>query len=69
MQHAAVFAIKELAKEPVPEAVLAAYGLNQHFEFGRAYLLPKPIDPRLKERVSTAVANAAIASGVAMKKP
>jgi len=64
MQLAAVYAIKELAKEPVPKEVLAAYGFEQRFEFGPAYLLPKPTDPRLKERVSRAVSKAAIDSGV-----
>ena len=69
MQLAAVDAIKELAKEPVPEEVFTAYGFEQCFEFGPAYLLPKPTDPRLKERVSAAVATAAIKSGVATKRP
>jgi len=67
MQLAAVHAIKELAKEPVPEEVLTAYGIEQCFEFGPAYLLPKPTDPRLKERVSAAVAKAAVDSGVASR--
>lgn len=65
MQLAAVYAIKDLAKEPVPREVLIAYGIERGMEFGPAYLLPKPVDPRLKERVSSAVAKAAIASGVA----
>lgn len=65
MAHAAVFAIKDLAKEPVPDEVLAAYGIERGMEFGPAYLLPKPVDPRLKEKVSSAVAQAAIATGVA----
>lgn len=61
---AAVYAIKDLAKEPVPAEVLAAYQI-QDLTFGSNYLLPKPTDPRLKEAVSNAVAKAAIASGVA----
>lgn len=65
MQLAAVHAIKDLAKEPVPDEVLAAYGVERSFSFGPAYLLPKPMDPRLKEKVSHAVAMAAIQSGVA----
>jgi malate dehydrogenase (oxaloacetate-decarboxylating)(NADP+) len=64
MQLAAVHAIQALAKEPVPKEVLAAYGMEQGMEFGPTYLLPKPVDPRLKERVSSAVAQAAIDSGV-----
>lgn len=63
MQLAAVHAIKELTKEPVSDEVCVAYALKQPIEFGPGYLLPKPIDPRLKERVSTAVAKAAITSG------
>lgn len=65
MQLAAVYAIKDLAKEPVPNEVLIAYGIERGMEFGPAYLLPKPVDPRLKDKVSDAVAKAAIASGVA----
>ena len=45
--------------------MLAAYGIERSFSFGPAYLLPKPMDPRLKEKVATAVAKAAIHSGVA----
>jgi len=65
MQLAAVYAIQALAKEPVPDQVLAAYGMEHGMEFGPAYLIPKPTDPRLKDKVSLAVAKAAIASGVA----
>ena len=65
MQLAAVYAIKDLAKEPVPDDVLFAYGIEQGLSFGPAYLLPKPIDPRLKTKVSAAVAKAAMDSGVA----
>ena len=65
MQLAAVHAIKALAKEPVPDEVLSAYGLERGLTFGPAYLLPKPVDPRLKDKVSAAVAKAARDSGVA----
>ncbi len=68
MYLAAVHAIKDLTKMPVPEEVLIAYGIERGIEFGPAYLLPKPMDPRLKDVVSKAVANAAIASGVATLK-
>lgn len=67
MQLAAVYAIKELAKEPVPNEVLIAYGIERSISFGPTYLIPKPTDPRLKERVSGAVKQAAIDSGVAKK--
>ena len=66
MQLAAVHAIKDLAREPVPESILAAYSHNGRLEFGPDYLLPTLLDPRLKERVSTAVAQAAIQSGVSL---
>lgn len=65
MQLAAVYAIKNLAKEAVPDEVLAAYNLEQGLHFGPHYLLPKPVDARLKAHVSKAVADAAIKSGVA----
>lgn len=65
MQLAAVHAIKDLAKEAVPDEVLAAYNLEQGLHFGSHYLLPKPVDARLKAHVSKAVADAAIKSGVA----
>jgi malate dehydrogenase (oxaloacetate-decarboxylating)(NADP+) len=64
MQIAAVNALKELAREPVPREVLEAYGLS-HLTFGADYIIPKPLDPRLRERVSAAVARAAVESGVA----
>ena len=63
MLKAAVYALAELAREPVPEAVLAAYGLES-LTFGKDYIIPKPFDARLQERVPTAVARAAIDSGV-----
>ncbi|MDR1762340.1 MAG: NADP-dependent malic enzyme [Dysgonamonadaceae bacterium] len=67
MKLAAVKAIAKLAKEPVPEVVNSAYGLS-NLSFGREYLIPKPMDPRLLTRVSLAVAQAAMESGVARKK-
>lgn len=66
MKRAAVFAIAELAKEPVPDIVNAAYKLKRTV-FGRDYILPKALDPRLLTRVSCAVAKAAIESGVSRK--
>lgn len=66
MKLACVNALKELAKEPVPAEVLKAYGLDS-LAFGRDYIIPKPLDPRLKARVSEAVAQAARASGVARR--
>ncbi|KTD52503.1 NADP-dependent malic enzyme [Legionella quinlivanii] len=69
MQVAAVEAIRKLVHEPVPQVVKDNYpGLDQCWEFGPHYIIPKPIDPRLKEQVSTAVAKAAIASGVSQIK-
>ncbi len=65
MKMAAVHAIRELAKEPVPAEVLAAYEGIGEMSFGPEYIIPKPLDPRLKARVSLAVAKAAIDSGVA----
>lgn len=64
MLKAAVMALAELAREPVPADVLAAYGLEK-LEFGKDYIIPKPFDKRLRERVPKAVAQAAIDSGVA----
>lgn len=65
MKMAAVHAIRELAKEPVPQEVLDAYEGIEEMSFGPEYIIPKPLDPRLKAAVSLAVAKAAIASGVA----
>jgi len=65
MKIAAANAIAELAREQVPEEVAAAYGQNH--TFGRNYIIPAPFDPRLMERVSSAVAKAAMDSGVAQK--
>jgi malate dehydrogenase (oxaloacetate-decarboxylating)(NADP+) len=64
MKLAAVRAIAELAKEPVPEIVNLAYN-KTNIQFGREYIIPKPLDPRLITTVAPAVAKAAIASGVA----
>ncbi|MEN8247359.1 MAG: NADP-dependent malic enzyme [Bacteroidota bacterium] len=67
MKHAAVYALAELTREPVPEIVKRAYH-DKNLEFGKLYLIPKPLDPRLITRVSSAVAKAAMDTGVA-KKP
>jgi malate dehydrogenase (oxaloacetate-decarboxylating)(NADP+) len=67
MKLAAVHAIKELAREAVPAEVLAASNYTE-LAFGPNYILPELIDPRLKEKVSRAVADAAIKSGVAQQK-
>ncbi len=64
MKIAAVKAIAELAKKPVPEAVNLAYN-TRSLKFGKDYIIPKPIDLRLMTAVSPAVAKAAIESGVA----
>ena len=67
MKLAAVKAIAQLAKEPVPDVVNAAYKLKRT-TFGRDYILPKALDPRLLTRVSCAVAKAAMESGVARRE-
>jgi malate dehydrogenase (oxaloacetate-decarboxylating)(NADP+) len=64
MKLAAVKAIRELTKEPVPAEVMKAAGVDE-LEFGVNYIIPKPMDPRLLPRVAKAVAQAAIDSGVA----
>ena len=64
MQIAAVDAIRKLVHEPVPQIVKDNYPGVTNWNFGAHYILPKPIDPRLRERVPLAVAEAAIASGV-----
>ena len=66
MKLAAVYAIAGLAKEPVHDVVNAAYKLKRT-TFGRDYILPKALDPRLLTRVSCAVAKAAIDSGVSRR--
>ncbi|MBK9292127.1 MAG: NADP-dependent malic enzyme [Bacteroidetes bacterium] len=64
MKLAASRALAQLAKEPVPEEVNIAFNVN-NLRFGREYIIPKPSDPRLIERVAPAVAKAAMESGVA----
>ena len=64
MKLAASKALAELAKKSIPECVLKAYNVNK-LEFGRDYIIPKPLDPRLISCVAPAVARAAIESGVA----
>lgn len=66
MKLAAVHALANLAKEPVSNVVLMAYNLDT-LSFGKEYFIPKPFDERLISRVSSAVAKAAIKSGVAQK--
>ena len=67
MKMAAVHAIADLAKQPVPDVVNDVYHVN-NLSFGPDYFIPKPIDPRLITEVSAAVAKAAIESGVARKE-
>lgn len=67
MKLAATLAIAALAKEAVPDYVNLAYG-SKNLNFGKEYIIPKPIDNRLIVAVSSAVAKAAIASGVAKRK-
>jgi len=64
MKLAAVYAIADLAKQPVPEMVTMAYN-NVNLRFGKDYIIPKPVDPRLITAVAPAVAKAAMDSGVA----
>ena len=64
MKLAAVRALAELARAPVPDLVTRAYG-NSKIEFGKDYLIPKPLDPRLITTISPAVAKAAMDSGMA----
>jgi len=67
MKIAAAKAIADLAKEDVPDEVVAAYG-GERPKFGKNYIIPSPFDPRLIRNVSAAVAEAAMKSGVAQKK-
>ncbi|MCU7959241.1 MAG: malate dehydrogenase [gamma proteobacterium symbiont of Bathyaustriella thionipta] len=62
MQIAAVKALRKITHEPVPDEVLQAYELES-LQFGKDYIIPKPLDPRLREYVSAAVARAAVDSG------
>jgi malate dehydrogenase (oxaloacetate-decarboxylating)(NADP+) len=64
MKAAAVRALADLAKQPVPQEVLNAYNLME-LEFGRDYILPKATDPRLLGAISYAVAKTAVDTGVA----
>jgi malate dehydrogenase (oxaloacetate-decarboxylating)(NADP+) len=66
MKLAAAYALAELAKLPVPDEVNVAYKTG-NLRFGRDYIIPKPMDPRLIEHVAPAVAKAAIETGVARK--
>jgi len=66
MKLAASRAIADLAKEIVPDVINTAYEINK-LSFGKDYIIPKPLDPRLLTTVSTAVAKAAVESGVARK--
>jgi len=66
MKVAAVCAIADLAKKPVPEVVTAAYN-TKHLSFGRQYIIPKPLDPRLLLTVAPAVAKAAMETGIARR--
>jgi malate dehydrogenase (oxaloacetate-decarboxylating)(NADP+) len=67
MKLAATLAIAGLAKEPVPDYVNLAYG-STNLSFGPEYIIPKPIDNRLISAVSSAVAKAAVESGIAQRK-
>lgn len=66
MKLAAVYALAQLARLPVPDKVNIAYG-EQNLSYGRDYIIPKPMDPRLLQYIAPAVAKAAIASNVARK--
>ena len=63
MKIAAVHALKELAKLPVPDSVLEAYQIDS-LSYGRDYIIPKPFDPRLIDTVPKAIFEAAVSSGV-----
>jgi len=67
MKIAASYALAALAKEPVPETVIKAYDVKS-IVYGREYIIPKPLDPRLISKVAPAVAKAAIETGVAREK-
>jgi malate dehydrogenase (oxaloacetate-decarboxylating)(NADP+) len=66
MKLAATRALAALAKEDVPDSVLRAYGV-EHLEFGREYIIPKPFDPRVLIWEASAVAQAAMDTGVAQQ--
>jgi malate dehydrogenase (oxaloacetate-decarboxylating)(NADP+) len=63
MKKAAAEALAKLAREGTPESVTSAYGGHRH-EYGREYIIPTPFDPRLIVEISSAVAKAAVDSGV-----
>ncbi len=67
MMKAAMNALREVAKLPVPQEVVKA-AMVESLEYGKDYLIPKPMDPRLRSMVSGAVARAAVDSGVAQKE-
>ncbi len=67
MKLAAVRAIAALARESVPDVVMKAYKDGENYQFGRDYLIPKPVDPRVLFHVAPAVAKAAMDSGVARR--
>jgi malate dehydrogenase (oxaloacetate-decarboxylating)(NADP+) len=64
MKIAAVKALAALTREPVPQSVLTAYEV-ENLEFGPQYIIPKPFDPRLRDYVPPAIAQAAVDSGAA----
>lgn len=64
MQIAAVKALAAITKEPTPQSIIDTYGVDK-LEFGKDYIIPKPFDPRLKDFVPKAVAEAAVDTGVA----
>ena len=64
MKLAAAKALAALTKEPVPDSVIKAYYIDK-LEFGKEYIIPKPLDPRLLPKVASAVARAAVETGVA----
>ena len=66
MKLAATRALAALAKEDVPDSVLRAYGVDR-LEFGREYIIPKPFDPRVLIWEASAVAQAAMETGVAQE--
>lgn len=67
MKIATVYALADLTKKAVPEVVNAAYSIKK-LQFGKDYIIPKPLDPRLLTHVAPAVAKAAMESGVARKQ-
>ncbi|TET72753.1 MAG: NADP-dependent malic enzyme, partial [Candidatus Aminicenantes bacterium] len=67
MKIAASYALADLAKEDVPDSVIQAYG-NQKIKFGPDYIIPKPFDPRVLIWEASAVARAAMETGVAQKQ-